>query len=275
MLIAHISDLHIRPFGRAANRVVETNMMVERTLRRLLTLHPVPDAVVITGDLTECGLEAEYAEFIRLFQRQLPFPVYVVPGNHDRREAFREALGWLPGVKSDEEFVQYSADIGPIRLIMLDSVVARAGYGELCDKRLAFLDRALADAKGRPVLIGLHHPPLTTGIAGMDKIPLRAPQALLSRAASHGNVLAILCGHHHRAIISQHQGTMILSAPTTGGHQSEVTFDPKSYDYFNLEPGGYFLLRYNAEHGLVSFLDTIGDFPGPYPFAGEPEYPGM
>lgn len=275
MLIAHISDLHIRPFGRAANRVVETNMMVERTIRKLLALHPVPDAVVITGDLTECGLEAEYAEFNRLFQRQLPFPVYVAPGNHDRRDAFRDALGWLPGVKDSEDFVQYSADIGPIRLIMLDSVVSGSGYGELCDKRLAFLDQALAASQGRPVLIGLHHPPVVTGITGMDKIPLRAPEALLGRAAMHGNVLAILCGHHHRAIISQSQGTMVLSAPTTGGHQSEVTFDPNAYDYFNLEPGGYFLLRYTAAQGLVAFLDTVGDFPGPYPFAVEPEYPGM
>lgn len=274
MLIAHISDLHVRPHGRPANRIVETNMMAERMLRRLMSLEPPPDAVVITGDLTDCGIAPEYAELNRLLGRRLPFPVYAIPGNHDRREAFREALGWLPGVTADPDFVQYTADIGPIRLIMLDSVVPGAGHGALCDERLGFLDRALAEAAGRPVLIGLHHPPLTTGVAAMDVIPLQAPEALLSRVALHGNVLAILCGHHHRAIIGQHRGTTILAAPATGGHQSEVTFDPAARAYFQIEPGGCFLLRYGAESGFTAMLDSIGDFPGPFPFAVEPEYPG-
>lgn len=274
MLIAHLSDLHVRPFGRPANRVVETNMMAERALRRVATLDPAPDAIVITGDLTECGLEEEYAELNRLLARPLPCPVYVVPGNHDRREQFRAALGHLPGVTADPDFVQYAVDIGPLRLIMLDSVVAGAGHGELCAGRLAFLDRALAEAAGRQVVIGLHHPPVTTGIAAMDVIPLRAPDALLDRVATHGEVLAVLSGHHHRAIMAQHGGAMLLAAPAVGGHQSEVTFDPQARAYFQIEPGGYYLLRFDESGRMTALLDAIGDFPGPFPFAVEPDYPG-
>lgn len=274
MLIAHLSDLHVRPFGRPANRVVETNMMAERALRRVATLDPAPDAIVITGDLTECGLEEEYAELNRLLARPLPCPVYVVPGNHDRREQFRAALGHLPGVTADPDFVQYAVDIGPLRLIMLDSVVAGAGHGELCAGRLAFLDRALAEAAGRQVVIGLHHPPVTTGIAAMDVIPLRAPDALLDRVATHGEVLAVLSGHHHRAIMAQHGGAMLLAAPAVGGHQSEVTFDPRARAYFQIEPGGYYLLRLDESGRMTALLDAIGDFPGPFPFAVEPDYPG-
>ncbi|MHB1303300.1 MAG: phosphodiesterase [Acidiphilium sp.] len=274
MLIAHLSDLHVRPFGRPANRVVETNLMAERALRQLCALDPAPDAIVVTGDLTECGLAEEYAELRRLLVRRLPCPIYVVPGNHDRRENFRDALADMPGVTADADFVQYAADIGPLRLVMLDSVVPGAGYGVLCEKRLAFLDRALAEAAGRPVLIGLHHPPVLTGVAGMDRIPLRAPEALLARARAHGGVLAILSGHHHRAIYGQNGNTALLSVPAVGGHQSELTFDPTARDYFHLEPGGYFLLRWSAADGLIAHLAAIGDFPGPFPFAVEPDYPG-
>lgn len=274
MLIAHLSDLHVRPFGRPANRVVETNMMAERALRRVATLNPAPDAIVITGDLTECGLEEEYAELKRLLARPLPCPVYVVPGNHDRRDRFRGALAHLPGVVTDPDFVQYAVDIGPLRLIMLDSVVAGAGHGELCLARLAFLDRALAEAAGRPVVIGLHHPPVMTGIAAMDVIPLRTPEELLDRVAAHGNVLAVLSGHHHRAIMAQHAGAMLLAAPAVGGHQSEVTFDPAARAYFQIEPGGYYLLRLGETGAMTAMLDSIGDFPGPFPFAIEPDYPG-
>lgn len=274
MLIAHLSDWHIRPLGLPANRVVETNAMAARVLRSLAVAEPAVDAVVITGDLTECGRVEEYAEVRRLLAGWVRAPVYMVPGNHDRRDNFRAALADWPGVSTDPGFVQYAADIGPIRLIMLDSVVPGAGYGALCAGRLDFLERALADAVGRPTLIGLHHPPFMTGIAAMDAIPLRNPEDLLRLAARHGTVLAILGGHHHRALIGQHGGTMLLAAPAVGGHQSELTYDPAARAYFHLEAPGYFMLRYHAVQGLSAAVATVGDFPGPFPFSVEPDYPG-
>jgi Icc protein len=274
MLIAHLSDLHIRPAGLTANRVVETNAMAERALRLLADFDPPPEAVIITGDLTECGRAEEYAELRRLLDRKLPCPVYVVPGNHDRRANFRAALGALPGVTADPDFVQYAVDLGPLHLIMLDSIVPGAGHGELCPRRLKFLENALAAAAAKPTLIGLHHPPLLTGIASMDVIPLRDPEAFLSLIARHGQVLAVLSGHHHRAIIGQHKGAMLLTAPAVGGHQSELSFDPSARSCFCLEPGGYFMLRWHETQGLTATLGLIGDFPGPFPFATEPDYPG-
>ncbi|SIQ84187.1 MULTISPECIES: phosphodiesterase [Acidiphilium] len=271
MLIAHLTDLHVRPFGRATNRVVETNLMVERAVRQVAGFAPA--AVVITGDLTENGLPEEYAELRRLLEGRLACPVYVVPGNHDRRASLRSALGAWPGVRTDSAFVHYAADIGPLRLIMLDSVVPGAGHGELCSERLAFLERALDAAQDRPVLIGLHHPPFMTGIAAMDAIPLRAPEALLALIARHGRVLAVLCGHHHRVIMAQHGGAMLLAGAAIGGHQSELTFDPAARPYFYLEPGGYFLLRWDGS-ALTANLATIGDFAGPFPFAVDADYPG-
>ena len=59
MLIAQITDLHVRPRGRAANRVAETNMMTERAVDVLNALRPRPDVVLITGDLVDCGIIEE------------------------------------------------------------------------------------------------------------------------------------------------------------------------------------------------------------------------
>jgi Icc protein len=271
MLIAHLTDLHVRPYGKPANRVVETNLMVERAMRQLTGFAPA--AVIVTGDLTENGLADEYAELRRLLGARLACPIYVVPGNHDRRDGFRTALGDWPGVTSDPEFVQYAVDIGALRLIMLDSVVSGAGHGELCARRLEFLETALDAAVGRPVLVGLHHPPFMTGIASMDSIPLRAPERLLALLARHGNVRAVLCGHHHRVIMAQSGGTMLLAGAAVGGHQSELTFDAAARSYFYLEAGGYFMLRWDGT-ALTANLATIGDFPGPFPFTADADYPG-
>ena len=82
MLIAQISDLHVRPAGALAYGVSETNLSTEHAVHALLRLDPAPDCVLVTGDLTDCGLDEEYALLSGLLAR-LPMPVYAVPGNHD------------------------------------------------------------------------------------------------------------------------------------------------------------------------------------------------
>ena len=46
---------------------------------------PLPDVVIITGDITDTGQEAEYANVSAILARTLSIPVFVVPGNHDQR----------------------------------------------------------------------------------------------------------------------------------------------------------------------------------------------
>lgn len=70
--IAHISDLH---FGRHIPEVVDG------LLARLETINP--DLVVISGDLTQRALPAEFAD-ARDFVQSLTWPRLVVPGNHDQ-----------------------------------------------------------------------------------------------------------------------------------------------------------------------------------------------
>ncbi len=54
--IVQLTDLHVRPLGVPAYRVAETNMLTERALRAVAALSPAPDAIIVTGDLTDCGL---------------------------------------------------------------------------------------------------------------------------------------------------------------------------------------------------------------------------
>jgi 3',5'-cyclic AMP phosphodiesterase CpdA len=125
MLIAQISDLHIRRPGQLAYRQVDTAPYLQRCIAALNARMPRPDAVLISGDLVDTGHPDEYAHLHSLLAA-LQVPYYLMAGNHDRREplraAFREA-GYL--FDNPAGFIQYRVDLGtreaPLRLLALDS----------------------------------------------------------------------------------------------------------------------------------------------------------
>jgi 3',5'-cyclic AMP phosphodiesterase CpdA len=265
MLIAQLTDLHVRPHGMLANRVVETNAMLERALRHVAAVDPAPDAVIMSGDLVDKGLSEEYEILAGLLGKHLRMPVYAIPGNHDRRETMKQGLRGLPGIGDDPKFIQYTVDDFPVRLVMLDSIVPGAEHGELCAARLDFLDRALTAAPDKPTLVVLHHPPITCGIGFMDEINLRNADAFAAIITKHPQVERVLCGHHHRPIVTRFAGTMVQVAPSVA-HQVTLALKPGMPESLIMEPPAYLLHRWTPEEGVVSHQAYIGEFPGPYPF---------
>jgi len=66
MLIAQITDLHIRPVDRLAYGRVDTAAYLERAVAALMTLERRPDVVLATGDLVDGGQPEEYDRLRRL-----------------------------------------------------------------------------------------------------------------------------------------------------------------------------------------------------------------
>ena len=274
MLIAQLTDLHLRPRGQPAYRVSETNMLVERAFETLAALRPAPDVVLITGDLTDNGQSAEY-EVLQTLLVRLPMPVLMIPGNHDRRDVMRTVLGTRLPVPAQSEFLQFVIDDGPVRLIGLDSLIpgASASAGALCAARLAFLEDALAFAPERPTVVFVHHPPFDCGIGHMDEIRLIEGAAELETILSrHRQVQRLLCGHVHRSIVTRFGGTIASVAPSVA-HQV-------AFDFRNGRPGGLvleppaFQLHWWSDDRIVSHTVYVERYPGPFPFVLDPSYPG-
>ena len=59
--LVQLSDLHIREPGRLAYGRLDTAPYLQRAVQSVLRLRQRPDAVVITGDLSDFGRAAEYA----------------------------------------------------------------------------------------------------------------------------------------------------------------------------------------------------------------------
>src|SRR4051812_1790454 len=91
VLIAQISDLHVKRSGQKAYGRVDTAAALERCVAHLVQMKPRPDFVVISGDLVDAGDPEEYA-YLKSLLGPLDLPFAAIPGNHDNRQAMRHAF---------------------------------------------------------------------------------------------------------------------------------------------------------------------------------------
>ena len=263
-LLLQLSDLHIREPGQLAYGRLDTAPYLQQAVDTILRLPQPPDAVVVTGDLTDQGRAAEYAH-LRSLLAPLAMPLYLMPGNHDDRAQLR--LGFPDhAYLGTQGYIQFSVAVGSLQLVALDTVVPGASHGRLCSERLQWLAETLDQHRGLPVVIAMHHPPFQTLIDPMDDVGLLEGAAELEAVvARYPNVERILCGHLHRSIQARFGSTLAMTVPSPA-HQVVLDLAPKAPLAWTLEPPGFALHALNGSGQLVSHTVASGRFPGPYPF---------
>ena len=264
MLIAQITDTHIKAAGRLAYRTVDSAQKLRDCVAQLNALNPRPDIALCTGDLVDLGRAEEYA-LLREILAPLAIPLYVIPGNHDDRAALRAAFSDHAYLFQDAEFLHYAIEDYPLRLIGLDTTIPGEQGGELCERRLAWLDVQLRAAPERPTALFMHHPPFLTGLANMDWQNCRNGDALGALVQRHPQVIRILCGHVHRPIHTHWNGVTASIAPSPS-HSCVFDLREDSSHDFVLEPPTCEVHYWREGAGLVSHLIFIGDYGGRFPF---------
>jgi len=266
-LLVQLSDTHVRHPGELAYGRVDTAGFLARAVQAVLRLAPPVHAVVVSGDLTDDGLAAEYAHFAELLA-PLSCPVYLMPGNHDHRDALRRAFPTHAHLQpaAGGPYIQYAVDLGGMRLVTLDTVVPGAGHGELCAERLAWLDTTLGDDPRTPTIVAMHHPPFPTYIDHMDQIGLlRGAEDLARVIERHPQVQRIICGHVHRSIQVRWAGTVVMTVPSTA-HQVCLDLQPGAAAAFAMEPPGFAIHAWTPDGPLVSHVACTDAGAGPYSF---------
>jgi 3',5'-cyclic-AMP phosphodiesterase len=260
MLIAQISDMHLKGEGELLYGRVDTTGFLERAVAHVTALDPRPDIVLATGDLVENGTPAQYANLRRVLA-PLGMPVFLIPGNHDARDALREAFpehAYLPAAG----FLQYTVEDLPLRLIALDTLVPGKPWGALCVERLAWLEARLGESD-RPTVLFMHHPPFATGLQAMDGMRLNEGEPRLAELVrAHGNVERVLCGHVHRPIQMRWAGTLASIAPGTA-HQVALDLRDGAKLSIAMDPPGIALHLWQPGAGLVTHTSYVGGHEGP------------
>lgn len=227
MRIAHLSDVHLiadrsarfdyrlRRSAVRFGRSPEPRARADKLARALgAAAASGADHLVISGDLTELGDDAEFELFAEVLSaaRLAPEDVTLVPGNHD---AYTSERGWARALAGPlAPWAASSAGAREVRVVDRGDVVLLAADvtrfqsvvwsgGELTRAAAEEIDRRLSDPAiaRRTAVLAIHHPPfakhehpayrLVDSLRGAERV-----SALLQR---HPN-LHLVHGHFHRAL---------------------------------------------------------------------------
>ncbi|HEY3830749.1 MAG TPA: metallophosphoesterase [Acidimicrobiia bacterium] len=147
------------------------------------------DAVVVKGDLTAEGTEAEYEQFLAAYGA-LGARMRHVRGNHDADK-----------VDTIATTGPFTVELPGASLAVLDTVIPHQENGRVSSEQLAWLDELAAATSGPVLVFGHHHPwdPASDersaryfGINPDDS------DALCAVIAGHHNIAGYFAGHTHR-----------------------------------------------------------------------------
>ena len=266
VLVAQISDLHIKRPGALAYGKVDTAAALMRCVAQLNRLRPRPQIVVVSGDLVDAAAADEYEHLTRLLA-PLEIPIAVIPGNHDARALVRAQFPAQPYAQGTGA-LNLLLTVGPLDLVLIDSSVPGAPHGVLDGDTLRWLDATLSMSTARPALLFLHHPPFVTGIKHMDRQNLRNADDLVPLLKRHPRVRLIAAGHVHRTTLTMFAGIAATICPAPN-HTVALDLEERYPPSLMIEPPAFHLHAWFAgrEYGeLVTHVVPIGDFSGPHPF---------
>jgi predicted MPP superfamily phosphohydrolase len=218
-----ISDLHItlpHTIWDGPNRLhlVEVSIPVfEAILERLAGMDL--DFLLLPGDLTQHGEPENHAWVVDRL-RQLPYPVYVIPGNHDipTLEADHQSVGYaeFPSLYREFGYQQtdrhyYSQLIQPgLRLIALNSNTFDASgtqVGRIDPAQMRWLSDTLDAVQDEYVIVMVHHN-VIEHMPGQAQDPLGKRYILenadeFRRVLRSAGVQLVFTGHLHIQNIAQ------------------------------------------------------------------------
>lgn len=247
VLLIQLSDSHL--FAEADGRLLGmgTRDSLQQVIQRVLDEQPQVDLVLASGDISQDGSEQSYQCF-RQMAAQIPAPQRWFAGNHDDLPMMRR-------VCADTALLDPVIDLAGWRIILLDSSIPGAVAGHFAAEQLALLDRSLADAGERHVLVSFHHHPVPVGCRWLEPIGVLNPQALFSVLDRYPQVRALLWGHIHQEMDMQRNGVRLLASPSTC-----VQFAPGSEEFqVDHEAPGYRWLRLYADGRLETGVSRVTD----------------
>ena len=181
MEIIQLSDIHVGAQFR--------EQIFEKVIHEVNSLNP--DAVVITGDLTNEGLKEQYEKCKTLISKINAEKIIAISGNHDYRNT-----GYLH-FKKYFPFQRINELDDNVVLVTLGTARPDRDEGEVGYRQTLWLERSMKKYQNKTTILSMHHNLIGIHDTGYDTLTIIDAGDVL-RATLDSNVNLVLCGHKHR-----------------------------------------------------------------------------
>ena len=221
MEIVQLSDIHV---GSQFREEVFEKVIDEINLLK-------PDAVVITGDLTNEGLVEQYEKCKKMVSQINVEKIIAISGNHDYRNT-----GYLL-FKKYFPFKTENVLGDDVVLVTLGSARPDRDEGEVGHHQNLWLERTLKKYEDKLKIVAMHHHLIGIPDTGSDRLTAIDAGDVL-RTVLDSNVSLVLCGHKHRPWIWDFNTLSIANAGTTSSERVRGLFE-NSYNIVKIENGTF------------------------------------
>lgn len=214
--IVHISDTHLTAADTGLyGSTVFSDRYLKKLFRKLEIADMKPDAIVFTGDIADLGEPEAYQKVKAIVESSLvklgnPEVIWVM-GNHDIRNNFRvELLNLAPSLETIDSVHM----VDGLRIIVLDSTVHGAHYGEITADQLTWLANILEVEAPHGTILAMHHPPVPAVIESAISVEL-TDQKKLAEVIRNSDIRSIIAGHLHYSTSATFAGIPVSVASAT------------------------------------------------------------
>jgi 3',5'-cyclic AMP phosphodiesterase CpdA len=218
MMLVQISDIHVGPQFKKD--------VFEKAVQEINKMEP--DAVIVTGDLTENGMLNEF-ERVKEYLKQIKNKnLIVLSGNHDYRNT-----GYLLFKKFFPSKTIHEFDDAVI--VTLGTARPDRDEGEVGYRQNLWLLRTLSKYTNKTKIMAMHHHLISIPDTGSDKIIVLDAGDVLQTALT-ASVNLVLCGHKHRPWMWNLGSLTIAYAGTTSSERMRGLFE-NTYNIITVDKG--------------------------------------
>tara|TARA_Y100000590_G_scaffold26997_1_gene30346 strand:+ start:4935 stop:5681 length:747 start_codon:yes stop_codon:yes gene_type:complete len=219
MEIIQLSDIHVGAQFR--------EQIFEKVIHEVNSLNP--DAVVITGDLTNEGLKEQYEKCKTLISKINAEKIIAISGNHDYRNTgylhFKKYFPFQTINELDDNVV----------LVTLGTARPDRDEGEVGYRQTLWLERTMKKYQNKTTILAMHHHLIGIPDTGSDRLTIIDAGDVL-RATLDSNVNLVLCGHKHRPWLWDFNNLLIANAGSVSSERVRGFFE-NSYNIIKIEDG--------------------------------------
>jgi len=224
MQLVQLSDIHVGSFFK--QQVFDTVVEEVNKLN--------PDAIIITGDLTDEGLLFQFEYANAQIKKFTCSNIIVLAGNHDYRHT-----GYLVFKKffpSKQQIYEFNDAV----ILTLGTARPDRDEGEVGYRQNLWMENSLRiygsdNNKDKIKIIAMHHHLIGIPDTGTDKIIITDAGDTL-RSCLQSKVDLVICGHKHRPWI-WNLGTLQLAYAGTTSSTRYRGFFENSYNIVNIKDG--------------------------------------